>query len=61
MAYIRKTTDEYQVQGSYGHGWEMVTAEETRKAAREQLKCYNANEPYPHRIVLKRIPKEPSA
>ena len=57
MAYIRKTTDEYQVQGNYGHGWEMVTAEETRKAAREQLKYYNANESYPHRIVLKRVPK----
>ena len=55
MTYIRKTVDEYEVQGNYGQGWECVTTEETRKAAREQLKCYNDNEPYPHRIVKKRV------
>lgn len=56
--YIRKTIDEYEIQGNYGQGWECVTTEETRKAAREQLKCYNENEPNPHRIVKKRVKKE---
>lgn len=57
--YQRKTVDEYEIQGNYGSGWEAVTAEENRKAAREQLKCYNENErQYPHRIVKKRIKKE---
>jgi hypothetical protein len=53
--YKRKTVDEYEVQGNYGQGWEMVTTEETRKAAQEQRKCYDNNEPYPHRIVKKRV------
>lgn len=42
---------EYEVQGNYGHGWEMVTTEETRAAAVEQRRCYDENEPeYPHRV-----------
>ena len=54
--YQRKTTDEYEIQGNYGYGFEMVTTEETWKAAREQLKCYRENEPeYIHRIVKKRV------
>lgn len=51
----RTTVDEYEIQGAYGSGWEMVTTEETLKAAREQLRCYNENEPYPHRIVKRRV------
>jgi hypothetical protein len=53
--YKRRTIDEYEVQGNYGHGWEMVITEETRKAAKEQRKCYDNNETYPHRIVKKRV------
>jgi hypothetical protein len=54
--YIRKTIDEYEIQGNYGQGFECVTTEETWKAAREQLKCYRENEPqYSHRIVKKRV------
>jgi len=57
--YIRKTADEYEIQGNYGQGWECVTTEETRQEAKSQLKCYNANEPqYAHRIVKKRVKKE---
>lgn len=57
--YIRKTYDEYEVQGNYGQGWEMVTIEETYKEAKAQLKCYRENEPgTAHRIVKKRINKE---
>lgn len=57
--YIRKTIDEWEIQGNYGYGFECVTTEESRQAAREQLKCYRENEPqYLHRIVKKRVRKE---
>ena len=49
------TMYEYEIQGNYGQGWECVTTEETRQAARDQLKCYNENEPNAHRIVKKRV------
>ena len=58
MKHQRKTVDEWHVRGHYGHGWETVTVEETLQAAREQLKCYNENEAYPHRIIKKRVKKE---
>lgn len=56
--YIRKTTDEYEIQVNYGygHGYECVTTEETWKEAKAQLKCYRENEPgTPFRIVKKRV------
>jgi DNA polymerase IIIc chi subunit len=53
-ALIRSTVDSWEVQGQYEHGWECVTAEETRKEARERLKEYRANESAPFRLVLKR-------
>lgn len=56
--YKRKTKDEYEVQGNYGygHGWEMVTCEETRKGAKERLKEYRDNDPgNPYRLVHKRV------
>ena len=54
--YKRKTKDEWEIQGNYGHGWEMVTTEETYRQAREQLKCYRENEPgTPHRIKCVRV------
>jgi len=56
--YTRKTSDEYEIQGYYGQGWEMVTCEVTRKEAKERLREYNENELYPHRIVKKRVRKE---
>jgi hypothetical protein len=58
IMYQRKTYDEYEIQGNYGYGWEMVTTEETRQAAKEQLKCYRENEPNAaHRIVKIRVKK----
>jgi hypothetical protein len=36
--YIRKTEDEWEIQGDYGQGWECVTAENNRMEARERLK-----------------------
>jgi hypothetical protein len=56
---IRSTVDIWEVQGNYGHGWECVTAEETRKEARERLKEYRANESVPFRLVLKREKVQP--
>lgn len=57
--YQRKTYDEYQVQGNYGFGLEMVTAESTYKEAKERLKEYRENEPgIAFKIVCKRIRKE---
>ncbi len=58
--YIRKTADEYEIQGYYGatYGYECVTTEETYKAAKEQIKCYRENEPgVSFRIVKKRVRK----
>ena len=59
MTYKRKTKDEYQVHGNYGptYGYEEVTAEETLKAAREQLKCYRDNEPGISFKIIKRRAK----
>ena len=57
MPYIRKTYDEYEIQGNYGQGFECVTTEETYKDARAQLKCYRENEPgTTFKIVVKRVP-----
>ncbi|MEI6296188.1 MAG: hypothetical protein WCO84_00900 [bacterium] len=56
--YKRKTKDEWEIQGYYEniYGWERVTTEETRKEAREMLKCYNENEKnVAHRIIKKRV------
>ena len=54
--YTRKTRDEWEIQGDYGQGFECVATEESRKEAREQLKCYNENEPnVTHRIIKKRV------
>lgn len=56
MAYVRKTRDVWEVQGCYCGEWECLTEEESRKEAREMLKCYDDNERnYPHRIVKKRV------
>ena len=53
--YVRKTKDVYEVQGNYGYGWDFLTEEETAKEARAQKRCYDENEPYPHRIVKRRV------
>lgn len=57
MAYKRKTQDEYQIHQHTGQGWEEVTAETTRREARERLKEYRTNQPeYPVKMVVKRVP-----
>lgn len=56
MTYIRKTHDEYEVQGNYGEGWDLETVEMTWKEAKTQLKCYRENGCGEYRIVKKRVP-----
>ena len=42
---------DYEIQGKYGRGWELLTTEETREEAKEMLRCYDDNEPQvQHRI-----------
>jgi len=44
----------FVLQGTYGHGWEDLTAEETRAEIRQRLKEYRENEGGNYRIVRKR-------
>ena len=47
----KRAVTEFEVQGDYGQGWEMVTTEETKEAADEQKRTYDENEPgTPHRV-----------
>ena len=58
--YVRKTTDEYTLQGNYGslYEWEDLTSEETFKEIKQRRKEYTENEPRtPLRIIKRRIPK----
>jgi len=44
------TMYEYELQGNYGYGWDLLTTEETRADALAQLAKYRANEKIPLRI-----------
>ena len=44
MTRTRKTVDSFNVQGHYTHGWEDVSAYDTRADARQGLKEYRENE-----------------
>ena len=62
MAYIRKTRDEWQVQGLYGYGWETLTLHNNRKEAKKSLKEYDMSElNYPHRVSKVRVRIESEA
>ena len=41
---------EYEIQGNYGYGWDLLTTEDTIKEARAQVETYRANETIPLRI-----------
>jgi hypothetical protein len=43
-------TYEYEIQGDYGYGWDLLTTEDTIQEARAQMKTYRANEFIPLRI-----------
>lgn len=55
--YIRKTEDEYEIQGWYPpYGWECATTETNRKDAKAQLACYRTDEPgISHRIIKRHV------
>lgn len=48
----------YFVQGNYGSGWDDLTAHDTRYDAGKDLRDYNQNESYPHRIISRYIKRE---
>jgi hypothetical protein len=41
---------EYEIQGNYGYGWDLLTTEATLSEARAQLFTYRLNEAIPLRI-----------
>jgi hypothetical protein len=56
-ARVRKTKDIWVVQGNYGygHGWEDVTAAETWKEAKQNIREYRENESgVPFRVIRRR-------
>lgn len=56
MSYVRKTHDEWDIEQKTSEGWELVSCEVTRKAARQDLRDYRENQPeYPVRIVKRRV------
>jgi hypothetical protein len=62
MAYQRKTTDLFIIEGNYYGTWEEETAETTRREGIDRLKEYRANMPeYAHRLIKRRELKELSA
>ena len=44
------TSYEYEIQGNYGYGWDLLTTEDTLTEANAQLATYRANERIPLRI-----------
>lgn len=59
MGYVRKTRDEYEIQGLYDHdiGYELLTTEETFKEARNRKVEYLMNDRYLIycKVVKKRV------
>lgn len=56
MAYTRKTVDEFDLEGNYGQGWEVLTCEPTYSGARQRLREYRDNgERADLRIKCKRV------
>ncbi len=54
MTKQTKYVYEYVVQGNYGCGWDDLTTHDERRAAKNERKVYDANEPYPHRVIYRR-------
>jgi len=57
MPRVAKTKKICVVQGNYGygHGWEDLTAEDTRKECLARLREYRANESAPFRVITRRV------
>lgn len=43
------------VQGNYGYGWEDLTTHDTRLEAKKEMKVYDENERYAHRVITRRV------
>lgn len=56
MKRVNKYIYGYKLQSNYGQGWETECFEYTLKEARQQLRTYRENSPYPVRIVGAREP-----
>jgi len=56
MAYVRKTTDEYEILADYGygHGFEVVTTELTLKEAKQRKKEYIENDTAAIDVIIKK-------
>jgi hypothetical protein len=52
---VRKTVDEWNIQGYYACGWEDLTCETTAKQARARIKEYRENQPGQYRLVKRRV------
>ena len=57
---LTKYVKVFVVQGNYGcgYGWEDECCSVDRKEAREDLKAYRENSPYPSRMVARRVLRE---
>lgn len=54
--YVRLTRDDFDVEGDYGGGFELVTCAETYRDARRDLRDYRENVPgVAFRIVKRRV------
>lgn len=61
MAYVRKTYDEWAVQGDYGygHGWEDLYCDTDKAIVKENFKRYcEAEKGVKFRVVHRRVKKE---
>ena len=59
MAYVRKTHDEYTVEGFYCGGWNTEFVAATREEARSVLRDYRRNCPdTAYRVTKHRIPND---
>jgi hypothetical protein len=43
------------VQGNYGYGWEDLTTHDTRLEAKKEMKVYDENERYAHRVITRKV------
>ena len=44
------------LQGNYGYGWDDLTAHDTKREARAEMRVYRDNQPGAYRIIERRTP-----
>lgn len=55
---LTKYVKVFVVQGDYGDGWTDECCSTERKEAREDIKAYRENSPYPSRLITRRVLRE---